>query len=292
MIGELNAGSAAPSAEFAFTTEDFRQIAEILHGASGIALTENKTTLVYSRLAKRLRALGLESFRDYCALVGDNNNVDERQKMVAALTTNVTAFFREAHHFDHLRAKVLPPLLERARQGARVRLWSAACSTGMEPYSIALTVLELAPDAADYDLRILATDIDPNVVAEGREGVYADTVMQPVPDTMKSRWMEPIGAPGARRWRMGEQLRSLVAFRELNLIGRWPMQGRFDAIFCRNVVIYFEENTQARIWSRFTQVLQPGGRLYIGHSERLNGPAVDQFESDGLTTYRFKGGPA
>jgi chemotaxis protein methyltransferase CheR len=290
MPGDLSAERVTPpSGEFAFSKEDFRKIAEILHGASGIALAENKTTLVYSRLAKRLRVLGLENFRQYCALVADVNNVDERQKMIAALTTNVTSFFREAHHFEHLRSKVLPPLLERARQGGRVRLWSAACSTGMEPYSMALTVLDLAPDAAEYDLRILATDIDPNVVAEGRAGVYPDQVMQPVPDAMKSRWLESSGAPGARQWRMGEPLRRLVAFRELNLIGQWPMQGRFDAIFCRNVVIYFEEHTQARIWSRFTQVLQPGGQLYIGHSERLNGPAVEQFESDGLTTYRFKG---
>ncbi|HUO23532.1 MAG TPA: protein-glutamate O-methyltransferase [Caulobacteraceae bacterium] len=289
VTGDVAAVAGAPSKEFAFTTEDFRQIAEILHGASGIALSENKSTLVYSRLAKRLRVLGLESFRDYCALVADNGNVDERQKMVAALTTNVTAFFREAHHFDHLRTKVLPQLLEKARQGGRVRLWSAACSTGMEPYSIALTILELAPNAADYDLRILATDIDPNVVAEGREGVYPDNVMQPVPDAMKSRWLEPVGQPGARRWRMGEALRQLVVFRELNLIGHWPMSGRFDVIFCRNVVIYFEESTQARIWGRFTQALQPGGMLYIGHSERLNGPATERFESDGLTTYRFKG---
>jgi chemotaxis protein methyltransferase CheR len=290
MTGELGAQTAAQSTEFAFTQEDFRKIAEILHGASGIALSENKSTLVYSRLAKRLRALGLETFRQYCALIADDGNVDERQKMIAALTTNVTAFFREAHHFEHLRAKVLPPLLEKARQGGRVRLWSAACSTGMEPYSMALTVLDLAPNAAEYDIRILATDIDPNVVAEGREGVYAEQVLQPVPAAMKSRWMESVGSPGAGLWRVGDQLRHLVAFRELNLIGRWPMQGRFDVIFCRNVVIYFEENTQAQIWSRFSQTLNPGGQLYIGHSERLNGPAVDLFESDGLTTYRYTGG--
>jgi chemotaxis protein methyltransferase CheR len=284
--------AAVSATEFAFTSEDFRKIAEILHGASGIALSENKSTLVYSRLAKRLRALGLENFRQYCALVADAGNVDERQKMIAALTTNVTAFFREAHHFEHLRVKVLPTLLERARQGGRVRLWSAACSTGMEPYSMALAVLELAPDAGDYDLRILATDIDPNVVAEGREGVYPEQVMQPVPDAMKSRWMQSAGPTGSRRWRMGQALRDLVAFRELNLIGQWPMQGRFDVIFCRNVVIYFEETTQARIWSRFAETLHPGGQLYIGHSERLNGPAVDLFENDGLTSYRFKGGRA
>ncbi|HVY33603.1 MAG TPA: protein-glutamate O-methyltransferase [Caulobacteraceae bacterium] len=284
--------SLSPGGEFAFTGEDFHKIADILHGASGIALSESKATLVYSRLAKRLRALGLESFRDYCALVADNANVDERQKMIAALTTNVTAFFREAHHFDHLKTKVLPPLLAKAKQGGRVRLWSAACSTGMEPYSMGLTVLSLMPDAPDYDIRILATDIDPNVVAEGKAGVYSDTVLQPVPEAMKSRWMEPVADAPEKRWRMGEALQRLISFRELNLIGMWPMQGKFDVIFCRNVVIYFEEGTQARIWSRFAVTIAPGGRLYIGHSERLNGPATSQFESDGLTTYRFVGGAA
>jgi chemotaxis protein methyltransferase CheR len=285
-------GAFAGEAEFAFTGEDFRDIAEILHGASGIALSESKATLVYSRLAKRLRALGLESFRDYCALVADSSNIDERQKMVAALTTNVTAFFREPHHFEHLKTTVLPPLLAKAKQGGRVRLWSAACSIGMEPYSMGLTVLDLMPDAADYDVRILATDIDPNVVSEGRDGVYADASLRPVSEAMKSRWMDPTAPGPDRTWRMGEALRRLISFRELNLIGRWPMQGRFDAIFCRNVVIYFEETTQARIWSRFIPLMMPGGSLYIGHSERLNGPAVSQFRSEGLTTYRFTGGGA
>jgi chemotaxis protein methyltransferase CheR len=282
----------AAGGEFTFTSEDFRRIADILHGASGISLSESKATLVYSRLGKRLRALGLESFRDYCALVADNANVDERQKMIAALTTNVTAFFREPHHFEHMKTKLLPPLLAKAKQGGRVRLWSAACSTGMEPYSMALTILTLLPEAADYDIRILATDIDPNVLAEGREGVYAENLLQPVPEGMKSRWMEPVTGGSEKRFRMGDQLRRLISFRELNLIGTWPMQGKFDAIFCRNVVIYFEEATQSKIWSRFAVSLAPGGRLYIGHSERLNGPAVSQFESDGLTTYRFIGGAA
>jgi chemotaxis protein methyltransferase CheR len=289
-VREREAESLATGGEFVFTSEDFRHIADILHGASGIALSESKATLVYSRLGKRLRALGLESFRDYCALIADKSNIDERQKMVAALTTNVTAFFREPHHFEHLKTKVLPPLLAKAKQGGRVRLWSAACSTGMEPYSMALTVLSLLPEAPDYDIRILATDIDPNVLAEGREGSYADAVMQPVPEGMKSRWMDSVGEGAEKRWRMGHQLRRLISFRELNLIGNWPMQGKFDAIFCRNVVIYFEESTQSKIWARFATTLAPGARLYIGHSERLSGPAMSQFESDGLTTYRFVGG--
>ncbi|HEY4029995.1 MAG TPA: protein-glutamate O-methyltransferase [Caulobacteraceae bacterium] len=278
--------------EFLFTEEDFARIAKMLHDDAGIYLPEAKATLVYSRLAKRLRALGLQSFRDYCAMLaeGSGDSVGERQQMLAALTTNVTRFFREPHHFEHLKAKVLPPLLDAARRGGRVRLWSAACSTGPEPWSMALTVLSLAPDAAQLDLRILATDIDPNVVAEGKRGVYRNDAVEPIPNDLRTRWMQRVGQDGELAWSAGEEMRKLVSFRELNLIGSWPMKGRFDVIFCRNVVIYFEEETQARVWSRFKPLLTREGRLYIGHSERLNGPAAAAFVSDGLTTYRFAEG--
>jgi chemotaxis protein methyltransferase CheR len=278
--------------EFLFTEEDFQRIAKMLHEDAGIYLPEVKATLVYSRLAKRLRALGLQSFRDYCALLTEQGGggVGERQQMLAALTTNVTRFFREPHHFEHLKTRVLPPLLEQARRGGRVRMWSAACSTGPEPYSMALTVLSLMPEAAQHDVRILATDIDPNVVAEGRRGVYRNDAVEPIPGDQRARWMQRVGQDGELAWSVGEEMRKLVAFRELNLIGSWPMKGQFDVIFCRNVVIYFEEETQARVWSRFKPLLTREGRLYIGHSERLNGPAASAFLSDGLTTYRFADG--
>jgi len=248
--------------EFVLTESDFRQIAAMLHGDAGIALPESKATLVYSRLAKRLRALGLSSFKDYCELVSEEAGLDERQKMLAALTTNVTRFFREPHHFDHLRDVVLPPLMDAARRGEKVRIWSAACSTGPEPYSAAMTILQAFPDAGRYDLKILATDIDPNVVAEGRAGLYSNDAASPVPPELRQRWMTrtPDG------WRMGDDARSLVTFNELNLIGSWPMKGRFDAVFCRNVVIYFEDDTQSRIWGRMAALMHPGATLYIGHS--------------------------
>jgi chemotaxis protein methyltransferase CheR len=281
-----DAGPQMVDGEFAFTEGDFRKIAAMLHGDAGIALPESKATLVYSRLAKRLRALGLSSFRDYCALVAGQDGVDERQRMLAALTTNVTRFFREPHHFDHLRDVVLPPLLDTARRGGRVRLWSAACSSGQEPYSMAMTVLGLMPDAANYDIKILATDIDPNMVADGREGVYAESLLAGIPADCRRRWVaQAADAPGA--WRMAEELRDLVAFRELNLVGDWPLRRTFDAIFCRNVAIYFEDATQAKLWSRFAPLLPVGGVLYIGHSERVSGPAAAQFAPDGITTYRL-----
>lgn len=274
--------------EFVFTAEDFRNIAHILHAHAGIALNEGKAALVYSRLAKRLRALGLRSFRDYCALVQGVDGVDERQAMTAALTTNVTRFFREPHHFDHLRDKVMPELAARARAGGRVRMWSAACSNGQEPYSMAITLLSVLPEAARLDVKILATDIDPNMVAEGKVGCYREDAVSPVPLELRRRWFEKVPAADGRVWSVSPELRDLVAFRELNLIGEWPMRGRFDVIFCRNVVIYFDEPTQERIWSRFVPAMAPGGTLYIGHSERVSGPAVATLETAGLTTYQLR----
>lgn len=269
--------------EFVFTAEDFRHIAQTLHAHAGIALSEGKAALVYSRLAKRLRVLGLRSFRDYCALIDGVEGVDERQAMMAALTTNVTRFYREPHHFDHLRDRVMPELAAKARAGGRVRLWSAACSNGQEPYSMAMTVLDVLPEAAELDVRILATDIDPNMVAEGAAGVYSDDLLAPVPTASRKHFTPVAGAPG--RFSADATLRRLVAFKELNLIGDWPMRGRFDVIFCRNVVIYFDDATQERVWGRFTPILNPGGVLYIGHSERVTGPAAQQLQPAGLTTY-------
>ncbi len=271
--------------EFVFTGENFRRIATLMRSETGIHLPEAKATLVYSRLAKRLRQLGLSNFDAYCELIASDRGEAERNAMVAALTTNVTRFFREPHHFEHLRDRVLPALAEAARRGARVRMWSSACSSGEEPYSMALTLLALMPEAARFDVRILATDIDPNVVATAKAGAYSDHAVEPIPAPLRERWMTRVDG----KWRAGEEMRALVRFNTLNLIGAWPMKGRFDVIFCRNVVIYFEQETQDLIWQRFQSVLAPNGRLYVGHSERVDSPA---YASDGLTIYRLRGGAA
>lgn len=282
--------SAHAGGEYALTWEDFRTIQETLHEDAGIALDDSKVPLVYSRLAKRLRALGLENFRDYCGLILSRSGGDERQRMLAALTTNVTRFFREPHHFDHLRTRLLPRLIAEAERGAQVRIWSAGCSTGQEPYSIALTVLSLQPKAANLDLRILASDIDPNVLSVARAAEYPDDLVGEIPKEMRSRWMSRTEARSARGgWQMGDEVRELVRFRELNLNGTWPMKRPFQVIFCRNVVIYFNEATQAKIWTRFAGSLTPDGSLFIGHSERVSGPATSRFATDGLTTYRLGG---
>nr|WP_041374432.1 protein-glutamate O-methyltransferase CheR [Phenylobacterium zucineum] len=278
-------GGRLVDGEFVFQAEDFQRIAAILHDEAGIALSESKATLVYSRLAKRLRSLGLESFRDYCALVAGAGGADERQQMIAALTTNVTRFFREPHHFEHLKTVVLPPLLQEAKRGGQVRIWSAGCSSGEEPYSIALTILSLLPEAAELDVRVLATDIDTHVLARAREGAYGSSSMLQIPGDLRSRWFRQQGD----RWVVADPLRRLVTFNELNLMGDWPMRRTYQAIFCRNVVIYFEEATQARVFSRFVPLMAPGARLYLGHSERLVGEAAGRLQSEGVTIYRLKG---
>ena len=271
--------------DYAYTDRDFREIASMLYADARIHLAESKSTLVYSRLVKRLRALNLESFSDYCDLLRTEEGGGERLEMLSALTTNVTKFFREVHHFEQLKTQVLPQLLARARQGDRVRIWSAGCSTGEEPYSIALTILGSEPNAAGLDIKILATDIDPRVVAFGRTGVYPDAAMTDVPAEPKKRFFDVVTEQGVKQYRANEALRALVAFRLLNLNSQWPMRGPFEVIFCRNVVIYFDEKTQNLLWREFAKKLAPGGRLYVGHSERVNGPASACFDGAGVTSY-------
>ena len=268
--------------EFLLTEADFTKIANMLQAETGITLHEGKATLLYSRLGKRLRALGLTTFCDYCDRLDGPDGSDERGRMIRALTTNVTRFYREPHHFTHLRETVLPPLLRAAERGARVRIWSAACSTGQEPYSIALTILGVLPTAHQLDVRVLATDIDTAVLAEARAGRYAPDAMAGTPTELLGRWFERT----SESYQAGNELRKLVVFRPLNLIKPWPMKGPFDAIFCRNVVIYFADAEQQAMWSRFEPLLAPAGHLYVGHSERVAGPAAARFNSVGITIYQ------
>lgn len=273
------------SGEFGFRGEDFEFIATTLYDEAGIHLAPSKANLVYSRLTKRLRSLGLESFAAYCDLIGSPDGADERAQMIAALTTNVTRFFREPHHFDHLKQKLLPPLVDvlKKNKSGRIRIWSAGCSSGQEPFSIALTILSLLPDARSYDVKILATDINPYVLETARKGLYPEEDIDSVPADLRRAWTDPAGGGMVK---MDDGPRSLITFRPLNLMGHWPMQGPFDAIFCRNVVIYFDEKTQIKMWNRMSALLKGNGCLYLGHSERLTGPAEALFKPDGTTTYR------
>lgn len=274
-----------PDGEFVFTEADFRKIAAIVHGEAGIVLTEGKSNLVYSRLAKRLRLIGLRTFREYCELVEGEDGGTERQAMIAAMTTNVTRFFREPHHFEFIKSSVLPDLAARARSGGQIRLWSAACSSGEEPYSIALTLMEVLPEATKLDVRILATDIDTNMLARGRAGVYSSSALSSIPQGVH-KWLEVDRRSDS--FSVGAEVRKLVRFNELNLLGNWPMRVKFDIIFCRNVMIYFDESTQNRIWSGFAGVMKPRGILCIGHSERI-ATEKQPFELVAQTAYRLKG---
>ncbi|OQP85772.1 chemotaxis protein [Rhizobium rhizosphaerae] len=276
--------------EFPLTRRDLADISAMIYADAGIALNESKASLVYSRLSKHIRNLGLKSFRDYCALVSSPAGAAERRDMLSYLTTNFTRFFRENHHFEHLRDEVLPGLIARAKSGGRVRIWSAACSDGQEPYSIALTLLSVMPNAADYDIRILATDIDPKILAIARVGAYDANALETVQPAMRKQWFTETSINGRTKYQIDDRVKRLITFNELNLMSQWPFKGKFDVIFCRNVVIYFDEPTQMRIWSRFAGMLLPSGHLYIGHSERVSGDAKAVFDNIGVTTYRFIGG--
>ena len=277
------------SGEYPLTRRDLSEIAAMIYADAGIYLNETKASLVYSRLSKHIRALGLKGFREYCALVSSPAGAAARKEMLSHLTTNFTRFFRENHHFDHLRTEVLPDLLARARSGGRVRIWSAACSDGQEPYSIALTVLSLMPNVADYDFRILATDIDPKILAIARAGAYDATALETVNPVMRKQFFRETEIAGRQKWQVEDRVKRLITFNELNLMAQWPFKGPFEVIFCRNVVIYFDEPTQMKIWSRFAGMLGDNGHLYIGHSERVSGEAKNQFDNIGITTYRYTG---
>jgi chemotaxis protein methyltransferase CheR len=272
-----------PSGQAKLSESNLRAIAAILHEHAGIVIAAGKGSMVQSRLAKRLRALGLPDYESYISLLTSEDGRAERREMISALTTNVTHFFRENHHFETLRTTALPPLLTRARAGGRVRIWSAGSSNGQEAYSIAMVLSELASDLTRLDIRILATDIDPVMIARGCDGIYEDAAVEAVPQVLRRKYFEP----AAEGQRVIEPLRDCVSFRELNLHDPWPMKGQFDIIFCRNVVIYFDPEAQQRLWQRLENALNPGGWLFVGHSERVTLDGTSALKTAGITTYRL-----
>ncbi|MEG3144335.1 protein-glutamate O-methyltransferase CheR [Sphingomonas sp. RT2P30] len=278
---------AAASAELG--SSEFAAIAKIMQRDARIHLTGAKTTLVQSRLSRRLRTHGLATFRDYVRLV--ESDAVERAAMIVALTTNHTHFFRENHHFDHLCRTTLPWLKARARHQP-VRIWSAGCSSGEEVYTIAMCLLGQDRSAASWlrqaDVRLLATDLAPHVVESTRRGVYSAEGIEPVPAVYRASWMRPVGPDFV----MAEEARALVTARVLNLFDPWPMRQQYDVIFCRNVMIYFDDAAKAELEARFVELLAPGGYLYIGHSERLIGAAATQMTNCGQTIYVKQGGDA
>jgi len=272
--------------EFDFSNEDFEALRRLVKQITGINLSDQKRELVYGRLARRLRVLHLESFTQYRELLAQDGGREIAQ-FCNAITTNLTAFFREPHHFDYLREHVLAPM---ANSGAarRLRIWSAGCSTGEEPYSIAMTILEALPDPKRWDVRILATDLDSDVLERGRRGLYTEDRLKNLTLQRRTRFFRDAGSRDGPCYEVAPELKSLITFKQLNLMHPLPMRGPLDAIFCRNVVIYFDKDTQRDLFSRVAQLQQPGNLLFLGHSESLF-KVSEQYSLIGKTVYRRAG---
>lgn len=271
--------------EHIYSARDFAAVRQLVYESSANVLPPNKSTLVYSRLAPLVRTSGLGTFGLYIDKL--KKDTAERHKAVCALTTNHTAFFREDHHFDHFRDVTRPELLRKLAAKQSVRLWSAGSSSGEEVFSLCMTLL--GPDKLESrrlltsDLAVLASDLADHVLVKARKAAYDADALAPVPPELRSLWVREDGKGGGT---IADPIRELVRFRSLNLMGQWPMKKPFDAIFCRNVMIYFDQATKDDLVARFANQLLPGGHLYIGHSERVSGPAAACLELVGKTIYR------
>ncbi len=259
------AGALTPPGEVPMTTAEFERICALLFEQSAIVLKEGKEGLVRSRLAKHVRRLELKSYTDYLAAVDADQSGRERSEMIDSLTTNKTSFYREGAHFEYLQDNVLPKLLA-GRE--RVRIWSAGCSSGEEPYTLSMLLHEVARDVARRDVRILATDLSSKVLGMAREATYPETAISELPWEGAS-YFTRVERDGQPLLRVRDDVRSIVRFARLNLMETWPMEKGFQVIMCRNVMIYFDKEVQARLVNRFWDLLAPGGHLFVGHSESL-----------------------
>jgi chemotaxis protein methyltransferase CheR len=277
-------GDAVPGATM--RDEEFDFIRHVVSENAGIVLGPNKRQLVQGRIARRMREIGLQSYEAYCQHVRDSGP-EELVGLINALTTNVTSFFRENHHFDALAEYMIPEALKRNAATRRLRIWSAGCSTGEEPYCIAMVASEVMPTVPRWDFRILATDIDSDVIAQAQAGIYPLERVSSVPEQRLRRWFNRGVGSAVGQVRVRSGIADFITFRTLNLMHEWPMRGPFDVVFCRNVMIYFDQPTRERLIDRFAQILAPGGYLCIGHSESIHNSSV--FKLVGKTIYRRVG---
>ena len=269
-----------------FNDRDFRRVCELIHQRAGIALAPAKRDMVYGRLSRRLRALGLRSFQQYLDQLEAGDGA-EWEAFTNALTTNLTSFFREPHHFDRLREE----LLQRQHNHQPLQLWSCASSTGEEPYSMAITACE-AFGTTTPPVRILATDVDTQVLATAAAGVYPIERIASLDPVLKKRYFQKGSGPNEGKCRVIPALRQLIEFRQLNLLSpQYHAGGPYDAVFCRNVMIYFDKPTQRAILSRLVGFMRDDGLLYTGHSENYL-HAADLISPCGRTLYRRAGGRA
>ena len=261
----MTLSGAATSSGVDLTEAQFRHVGDLVTRIAGIQLPAGKESLVRSRLIKRLRALGIPTMSEYLEFLAKDSSRAELAEMVDVLTTNKTSFFREIEHFRLLQETILPAL---AQRGGPIRIWSAGCSTGEEPYTISLIARETIGPAASR-VRILATDISARVLRQAKAAEYDADVVEDVPAALRRTHF--VAGPTADTLRVAPATRELVQFARLNLMGDWPMRGPFDVIFCRNVMIYFDKPTQERLVARYGALLAPGGHLFVGHSESLSG---------------------
>lgn len=273
------------SNDIPFTESDFISVSKIAAAQYGIQISQNKKDLLHARIARRMRMLGLTVFDDYMTRVMRSSDGVERMNFLSLLTTNTTSFFREPHHFKCLVDKVLPELRGRL-SGNVVKIWSAGCSLGHEPYSIAATVQNATRHLGPIQAQIDATDIDQIVLRKARAASYTAHDFDGLTGDQKAMLFGRVVGGEAT---ILPAVRDAVQFREFNLIDEFRFAAPYDVIFCRNVVIYFGRETQQQVWQKFLKVLKPGGFLFLGHSERLTGPAVSEFENIGLTVYRRRG---
>ncbi|WP_430392088.1 CheR family methyltransferase [Dyella sp. 20L07] len=264
---------------------EFEFLRAFVYEHCGISLGEHKRQLVQGRLLRRLRALQLRDFASYCELLRRDPQ-GELGELASAISTNVTAFFRESHHFDQLTNELLPRWIAEKKGGGRLRIWSAGCATGEEPYTLAIVLAEaLEKHGSNIDAKILATDLSPQALETARKGVYPIERLEGVSTERRRRWFLRGEGEYDQYACVHPRLRELVSILPLNLLHDWPMQGPFDAIFCRNVVIYFDKPTKQRLFQRYAGLLPDGGYLFLGHSESMYG-LNDGFDLIGRTVYR------
>jgi chemotaxis protein methyltransferase CheR len=250
---------------------DYRRLAALVYAKSGIYLHDGKRNLVRSRLGKRLRALGVKDYEAYYNYLKTKDDGTELVKMLDAITTNQTAFFRERHHFDFMEKALFPKMESASEDKIRIRIWSAGCSTGEEPYSIAISILEFFLKDERLDAKILATDISSKVLENARAGVYSADRLREMPVTTQRRYFQKGFGKQEGFFKVKENVRQMVVFRNHSLMNRINFGRGLDAIFCRNVMIYFDKRTQNNLVRIFYEYLKPGGYLFVGHSESLAG---------------------
>ena len=280
----MEASALEEMRDFTLTDREFNQIRKLVIEHTGIALSDAKRNLVYGRLAKRLRKMEIGDFGSYIQLLESPMGKDELANFTNAITTNLTSFFRENHHFEYLKSNVIPNLLRLNADTKKIRIWSAGCSTGEEPYSIAMTIREMIPESKDWDIKILATDLDTNVLAHAKAGIYSLEKINNVSKSRMKRFF--LRGKGEQREdiKIRSELQNMIRFRQLNLMDPWPIKNQFDIIFCRNVVIYFDKPTQKVLFKRYHELLKDTGHMFIGHSETMF-KVSDDFKLIGNTIY-------